>query len=565
MKKYAAVFLTALFAAALLLSVPAYAETAVVTPAKGVNLRSGPGTDYEVLLTIPYNTEVTVTGSQGSWYKVSVNGISGYASASYLRFVTNDAGSTSGNATGSTGTYSSGSGSTVSIFSSDTTGTFGNYSGTGTGLAATGSTGAYSSGSGSTVSIFSSGTAGTSGNTYGSTYNYSNTYSSASGTSVSGSSVSGSTVVSGSSTSGAAVYSGSTETAFSGTVTGDYVRLRSGPSVSYSILATVRKGTAVTVTGSYGDWYKCTVNGISGFMSAAYVSRVGTAASGTVTSGTGTTVSIFSSGVTGSSGTAASGTGTQEVYAGATASGIGTVSGTAGVTYEVKSVTQRLGYITGNNVRLRSGPSTSSEILGEFQYGNSVYITGLSGEWVAVTADGKSGFVSGKYVSDGTYTAPAAETTVSGSVSTSSDTAASAAASQDAGSAAASVYSSVTGQQIADLACSFVGTRYYYGGADPETGFDCSGLVYYCYRQYGITLGRTAAAQALNGVHVDPPELRPGDILCFSLLSGTIGHAGIYIGDGKFVHAANSLTGVIVTELEGYYSTGGYEARRIIT
>jgi len=96
-------------------------------------------------------------------------------------------------------------------------------------------------------------------------------------------------------------------------------------------------------------------------------------------------------------------------------------------------------------------------------------------------------------------------------------------------------------------------------------GFDCSGLVYYVYKQFGITLARTAAEQAKNGVPVEPADLRPGDILCFSSGYNYIGHAGIYIGKGQFVHAATSKTGVIVTDLSGYYSEKGYVARRIIT
>ena len=74
-----------------------------------------------------------------------------------------------------------------------------------------------------------------------------------------------------------------------------------------------------------------------------------------------------------------------------------------------------------------------------------------------------------------------------------------------------------------------------------------------------------ACDQAQNGVHVEPSDLQPGDILCFYSGGSYIGHVGIYIGDNKFVHAANSSTGVIISELSGYYAERGYEARRIIT
>ena len=119
------------------------------------------------------------------------------------------------------------------------------------------------------------------------------------------------------------------------------------------------------------------------------------------------------------------------------------------------------------------------------------------------------------------------------------------------------------GIEIAKYAVQFVGCPYSWGGKSPA-GFDCSGLVYYVYEQFGITLNRVAQEQAENGVHVDPSELQPGDILCFYSGSSYIGHAGIYIGNGMFVHAQNSATGVVITELAGHYSERSFEARRIV-
>ena len=120
------------------------------------------------------------------------------------------------------------------------------------------------------------------------------------------------------------------------------------------------------------------------------------------------------------------------------------------------------------------------------------------------------------------------------------------------------------GQQIAQYALQFLGYDYCWGGKDPSTGFDCSGLVYYVYSQFGYTLNRVAQDQARNGVAVSADALQPGDILCFYSGSSYIGHAGIYIGNGMFVHAQNSATGVVITELAGHYADRGYEARRIV-
>lgn len=118
-----------------------------------------------------------------------------------------------------------------------------------------------------------------------------------------------------------------------------------------------------------------------------------------------------------------------------------------------------------------------------------------------------------------------------------------------------------TGQEVADFAQQYVGYNYVWGGMSPETGFDCSGLVYYVYQQFGYELNRTASAQAGDGSHVENDALEPGDILCF-YKNGGIGHSGIYVGDGNYVHSQDSATGVIVSPLSE--RKGGFEARRIL-
>lgn len=119
-----------------------------------------------------------------------------------------------------------------------------------------------------------------------------------------------------------------------------------------------------------------------------------------------------------------------------------------------------------------------------------------------------------------------------------------------------------TGQEVADFALQYVGYNYKWAGISPETGFDCSGFVYYVYQQFGYELNRTAAAQAENGSHVEADSLEPGDVLCF-YKGSYIGHAGIYIGDGNYVHSQDSATGVVVSPLSE--RKGGFEARRILS
>ncbi|MDR1131471.1 MAG: C40 family peptidase [Oscillospiraceae bacterium] len=123
-----------------------------------------------------------------------------------------------------------------------------------------------------------------------------------------------------------------------------------------------------------------------------------------------------------------------------------------------------------------------------------------------------------------------------------------------------------TGQDVVAYAQSFLGVQYVYGGTSPS-GFDCSGLVYYCYRHYGYTLNRTAAGLAYNGTAVSSTALQPGDIILFTSTDGSyIGHTGIYVGSGQFIHAPHTGDVVKISNLSDTYYTNHYwGARRIIS
>ncbi|MFT4243432.1 MAG: C40 family peptidase [Acidovorax sp.] len=101
------------------------------------------------------------------------------------------------------------------------------------------------------------------------------------------------------------------------------------------------------------------------------------------------------------------------------------------------------------------------------------------------------------------------------------------------------VYSPLTDEQAHDIAIhalGLVGTPYRYGGNTPEGGFDCSGLIGYVYQSSaGVAPPRTVAQLAGFGQRVDADQLRTGDLVVF----GTH-HAGIYVGEGRFVHAPSS-------------------------
>jgi cell wall-associated NlpC family hydrolase len=123
-----------------------------------------------------------------------------------------------------------------------------------------------------------------------------------------------------------------------------------------------------------------------------------------------------------------------------------------------------------------------------------------------------------------------------------------------------------SGQEIAEYAKNFLGVPYVYGGTSPK-GFDCSGLVYYCYRHFGYSINRTASSQALNGVAVSSSDLQPGDIVIFTARgSSHIGHCGIYIGNGQFIHAPHTGDVVKISSLAtGSYKDRYWGARRIVS
>ena len=127
-----------------------------------------------------------------------------------------------------------------------------------------------------------------------------------------------------------------------------------------------------------------------------------------------------------------------------------------------------------------------------------------------------------------------------------------------------STVSGGSGQDIVNYAESFLGVPYVYGGTSPS-GFDCSGLIYYCYRHYGYAVNRTAASLAYNGTPVT--SLRAGDVLLFTSVDGSyIGHCGIYIGGGQFIHAPHTGDVVKISNLSDSYYTSHYVgARRIIS
>lgn len=128
--------------------------------------------------------------------------------------------------------------------------------------------------------------------------------------------------------------------------------------------------------------------------------------------------------------------------------------------------------------------------------------------------------------------------------------------------------STASGKAAAILrtARAMIGARYKWGGESPKTGFDCSGLVWFVYRQHGITLPRVSWQQFGAGSPINYSQLRPGDLIFHKVDKGSKSlHVGIVTDRGTFVHAPSSGKRVMESSLNNTYWRNHYVgARRVL-
>jgi len=211
------------------------------------------------------------------------------------------------------------------------------------------------------------------------------------------------------------------------------------------------------------------------------------------------------------------------------------------------------GRATADRVNIRTGNKASSDIMGTCKKNTEMTVIGIDNGWYKVKFDGKTGYIRSDLLE-----------IISGFKSSS---AASKSSTRVTPSAPAPNPNVALGTQISEFAQEFVGYEYIYGGTSPS-GFDCSGLVTYVYKSFGISVTRTASGQYRdNGAYIEKSELFPGDLVFFSnngLKSVT--HVGIYIGDNEFVHASRPGIGVVISRLDStYYVKGFFGAKRLVS
>ncbi len=287
----------------------------------------------------------------------------------------------------------------------------------------------------------------------------------------------------------------------------DGARVRYTPGLDSDIKASVDRGTKVTVTDIKGHWCKVRLpSGSYGWMAGYILDFDGPG---------------------------------QEIEA----------------TEGGKTVEVKVGWVARPEVNLRSGPGTDADIIGKARLSTQVVVLDQKDNWYKVGLDGgREAWVCSDLVDtrEERQVRMARRGSVSGEAAPPSEAYATTSGGGDD-----------LGSKIVEIAMSRLGCDYRWAHSGEGNAFDCSGLTSWVHRQFGIRISRGVVEQYRQGVPVSRNELAPGDCVFFA---GThrsgISHVGIYVGDGRFVHASNPRSGVKVSNLDDSYYASRYAGAR---
>lgn len=240
------------------------------------------------------------------------------------------------------------------------------------------------------------------------------------------------------------------------------------------------------------------------------------------------------------------------------------VNKTQNNTVSNETAINKTGKINVETAKVRESASSSANVTEFLDYDDTVTIVAEDGEWYKITSSKASGYVnkrlitiqkedvSSRNLSESREQLEQDTTTVSGEANAALNN---------------SFASSNNGTQVAEYAKQYLGCSYVLGGKTPESGFDCSGFTRYVYSNFGYSLGSTAASQTSVGTDVTRENLQVGDLILFYNEAKTsIGHTGVYLGNGEFIHAANPSRGVVTDNLNtnSYYNERFVSAKRVL-
>ncbi|MBM7833134.1 SH3 domain-containing C40 family peptidase [Clostridium sardiniense] len=342
------------------------------------------------------------------------------------------------------------------------------------------------------------------------------------------------------------------------------LNIRKSATTSSQILRTIPYNGQVNIKSKSGSWYYIEYNGTYGYVSDSYINQISSGNSGsnsnaqTQTSGTGRVTARSGLNLRKSASTSSgiirtipyngqvnikskSGSWYYVEYNGSygyvsddyiqKTSSVSSNSQDSSSNSNTQTQINGYGKVTARSgLNLRKGASTGSGLITTIPYNSQVKLKSKSGNWYYVEYNGSLGYVNADYVQK-----------TSGSSSNSQNT-------NNASSKYNKVLSAMKSQ---------IGKPYLYGGSSPSTGFDCSGLMQWGFKQAGINIGRTTYDQVKAGSAVNINSAKPGDLLVYSSKE----HIGMYIGNGQWIEAPS--TGKTVRIASVPWNKIGY-ARRVI-
>lgn len=360
----------------------------------------------------------------------------------------------------------------------------------------------------------------------------------------------------------------SVSASYSGNIKGTNVNVRSKPTVNSTCVGSV-SNQKVTVIGTSGDWSNIQYGDKKGWVKSNFITTASSSTNSSSKDGllNGSNINIRSKPTTSAKVVASLSNKSVDVVGSSgewykiSCDGIqGWVKDDFVVVYNKSSLPNRqltsstsksqeskssdsvkTGTIKGSNVNVRSKPTTTAKISASLSNAK-VDILSQSGNWYKVSSGKVTGWVSKDFV------AVSGTTTQTASLSPKAIT---------------------LRNRIVLYSRGFLGTRYVYGGSTPS-GFDCSGFTSYVYKNFGIDLNRASVDQAKQGVYTARNKLQPGDLVFFDTNGGSkkvVNHVGMYVGDGKFIHASSSTSGKVVkisSLNEDFYNKSYVTGRRIL-